>query len=180
MPAGNASSCATGGVGHGIYRIWLIQTFEVCAEVVHADRHALVLRFGLLAYSVRMIDVPGRRLRAGDWVAGEIELAVDPFFYFEQLAKRKRLPPLIYAWRVHELLQQTAPWVPAKPGDFPGDAVAEQAIAEGTLQIRDSSQHGWAAIAQTDAWQDDGGNASYLLRCRREAKPATASRWAMS
>ena len=79
-----------------------------------------------------------------------------------------------------EVLQQTAPWVLAKPGDIPGDPAAEQAIAEGTLHIRDSSQHGWAAIAQTDAWQDDGGNASYLLRCRREAKPATASRSAMS
>ena len=33
-------------------------TYEVCAEVVHADRDAVVPSFGLLAYSIRMIDVP--------------------------------------------------------------------------------------------------------------------------
>jgi hypothetical protein len=151
-------------------------TYEVGAEVVHADRHALVLSFGLLSYSIHMIDVPGRRLRAGDWVAGGINLSVDPFFYFEELAKRRRLPPLIYAWRVHEVLQRTAPLVLANPGDIPGDPVAEQAMAEGTLHIRDPSQHGWETIAKTDAWQDDDGNANYLLRCRREAEPAATSR----
>jgi hypothetical protein len=70
---------------------------------VHADRHALVLSFGLMAYSSLMIDVPGRRLGAGDWMEGRIDLSVDPFFYFEELPKRKRFPPLIYAWHTSSL-----------------------------------------------------------------------------
>lgn len=168
--------CRATGNDKRTWRLIADSTYEVCAEVLHADRHAVVLDFGLSVYSNYQVAVPGHALRPGDWVEGTADLSVDPFFYFDGLVHRKRFPPLIYTWTIEAVLQQTAPWVVAKPGDLPGDDWAEGAIAQGSLRIRDFSKHGWAAIPQTDAWDDDDGSADYLLRCRREPAPPKSSR----
>jgi hypothetical protein len=159
------------------YRHVVDSMYDITGVVVLANKHGAVLDFGLVAYSISRIEVSGGgSIRAGDRVEGRVGLGVDPFFYFEELAQRREFPPLIYPWRIEQILRQSAPWVAARPGDYPAGSEAAQAAAEGTLQVRDSTKHGWEPIEKTDAWRDDRGRASYLLQCRREPGPMTARR----
>jgi hypothetical protein len=74
-------------------------------------------------------------------------LGVDPFFYFEELAKLPGMPPLVYRWRIERIERDMAPWIEVEPRGFE----------------RDPSRPGWNDVEATDAWNDDGGLASYLL-----------------
>lgn len=82
--------------------------YEVTAQIVHDAPNAQVLDFGILAYHFIGIEDPKHQSQVGAWVTGEINLSVDPFFYFDQLANEAGFPDLTYAWTLQEVLQKTA------------------------------------------------------------------------
>lgn len=132
-------------------------TYEVvgCVTIVESD--AWVIDIGIPVF---WESAPPKGLSVGDCVAGKATLGVDPFFYFERLGQRVSMPPLIYIWRIFEILRQTAPYIPAGP----------------RVMIRDPSKLGWAPLQRTDAWNDDAGRADYLLRCELLPEPPRRSR----
>lgn len=125
--------------------------YEVTAQIVHDEPNAQVLDFGILAYHFIGIEDPMHRPRTGAWVTGKINLSVDPFFYFDQLARQPGFPALIYTWTVEEILQVVTP---ASPG--PGADLVR--------------------IEETDVWADVSTSPSYLLRCRRDPTPRSRVR----
>lgn len=97
---------------------------------------------------------PPASMRVGQGLVGRINVGVDPFFYFETLSAIPGAPAIIYDWIIGDVLMQTAPWIP---------------MAEGSRSlVRDPARLGWKSILATDAWRDDDGSASYLLKCTRQ------------
>jgi hypothetical protein len=130
--------------------------YEVTAQIVHDKPNAQVLDFGIRAYHFMGIEDPTHQPRTGAWVAGEINLSVDPFFYFDQLAHEEGFPALIYTWTVQEILQgplRTAP---------------DHAHADRAQDL--------IRIEKTDAWADASTLSSYLLRCRMDPAPRSRAR----
>ena len=134
--------------------------YEVTAQVVHDEPNAQVLDFGILAYHFIGIEDPGHQSHVGSWVTGEVNLSVDPFFYFEELAREDGFPALLYTWTVQEVLQKSE----------------EQSAQGGTDHVDPDGTHGYVRIERTDAWGDVGKLPSYLLRCRMEPAPRSAVR----
>jgi hypothetical protein len=102
------------------------------------------------AFAFREDKSSKHKFRPGDCVRGEISFAIDPFFYFERLARQDGAPALIYDWTITKIEMQTAPRIETKPKYFE----------------RDPLLLGWREIEKTDAWQDDDRSAEYLLHCR--------------
>jgi hypothetical protein len=134
--------------------------YEVTAQVVHDEPNARVLDFGILAYHFIGVEDPEHQSHVGCWVTGEINLSVDPFFYFQELASEDGFPPLIYAWTVQEVLQRTG----------------QNAPRGGATDVLADKRHGFTRIEKTDAWGDVSTAPGYLLRCRREPAPRSAVR----
>jgi hypothetical protein len=127
--------------------------YNATGRVVHVADDWWVVDFGLLAF--REDKSSKHTFRADDCVRGEISFGIDPFFYFERLARQDDAPALIYDWTIAKIEMQTAPRIETKPKYFE----------------RDPRLLGWRAIEQTDAWHDDDGGAEYLLHCRRNEVP---------
>lgn len=134
--------------------------YEVTAQIVHDKPNAQVLDFGILAYHFIGIEDPTHQPQIGAWVTGEINLSVDPFFYFDQLALEEGFPALIYTWTVQEILQ--------KVGEAPPYIGADHVHAD--------KSHEFIRIEKTDVWGDDSSLPSYLLRCRMEPVPRSIVR----
>jgi hypothetical protein len=126
--------------------------YEVTAQIVHDKPNAQVLDFGILAYHFIGIEEPAHQPRTGAWVTGEINLSVDPFFYFDQLAHEEGFPALIYTWTAQEILK--------KVGEGSAHIGADRALAD---KSRD-----FVRIEKTDVWADVSTLPRYLLRCRME------------
>jgi hypothetical protein len=128
--------------------------YNAIGRVVHVADDWWVVDFGLLAF--REDKSRKHKFRPGDRVRGEISFGIDPFFYFERLARQDGAPALIYGWTITKIEMQTAPRIETKPKYFE----------------RDPQLLGWREIEKTDAWQDDDRSAEYLLHCRRaQASP---------
>jgi hypothetical protein len=121
--------------------------YHVEGEVAFASQGAWVLDCGVRIY--KQVPPPAGVVH-GMSVRGEVVLGVDPFFYFEELAKLPDMPPLIYRWRIERIARDMAPWIE---------------VASRTFE-RDPSRPGWKDVEATDAWNDDGGSAGYLLHAR--------------
>ena len=91
----------------------------------------------------------------GEYAAGELYLGVDPFFWSETHAKRWGAPNLFYDWHVEEVLLETTPWI---------ESLDDQGRK---VRRRDEVAQSFAAVARTNAFEDDDGNAHYVLRCAR-------------
>ena len=92
-----------------------------------------------------------------------MHLGVDPFDYFESLHELPDFPPLIYTWRIERIELNTTPWLESSS----------------RVIVRDATRQSWLEVAETHAWEDDGGYASYLLDCvRLDVLPKTTSRTA--
>jgi hypothetical protein len=116
---------------------------------------------GVLAFRE---ETPPAGMAPGVTVSGELHLGVDPFFYFERLSQLPGIPPLVYEWRIEEVAIETAPFVES------ADPAGQKVL------VRDQSKLRRVPIARTDAWNDDHGNADYLLTCRRTDAAPTRSR----
>jgi hypothetical protein len=119
--------------------------YQITAMVVHVGDHGWVLDFGLLAYGD---NAPPEGVAAGQVLTGRAALGVDPFSYFEQLAKDPRYPDMVYTWNVRSIGRETAPFVP-----------------RGNGWVRDERMRGRADVPTTNAWTDADGHADYVLRC---------------
>lgn len=126
--------------------------YEVTAQIVHDKPNAQVLDFGILAYHFIGIEDPTHQPRIGAWVTGEINLSVDPFFYFDQLALEEGFPALIYTWTVEEILQK----------------VGEGSPRIGADHVPADKSRDFVRIDKTDVWADVSTLPSYLFRCRME------------
>jgi hypothetical protein len=125
------------------------------AEVVFQTAEITILDIGVLVYletsSLKQSLPEGRRL------AIRLGLGIDPFFYFETLSKIAEVPPLVYSWKILSILRQTAPFIETMPEAGP--------LIGRTVQVRDPQRLGYEELLKTDAWNDDGGSAEYILRC---------------
>ena len=124
--------------------------------MVFASKEAWVLDCGVLAYSDR---APPHGVQEGTWMEGELYLGIDPFFYFEGLWKLREMPALTYDVRIDEILLETTPW-------------RKRQVGRQTILERVAGRVSHAPIEQTDAWEDDGGHAAYVLRCTIEGGPS--------
>jgi hypothetical protein len=109
---------AGGEIGHRFTGSY--SHYQVTGEVVHV-RDAFVLDFGIRAYCNHLVPYQGRTVCVGDRLSGTVSLAVDPFFYFEQLAQKRGMPPLVYSWNVTEV-QLDTPKVLTQPQTSRGRA----------------------------------------------------------
>jgi hypothetical protein len=127
--------------------------YELVGQVVHVADDWWAIDAGILVFRDGQ---PPPNVRRGGWLRGRAYIGIDPFFYFERLANQPGAPALIYDWKIVDIEMQTAPFVETKPG----------------VLERDPARLGWSEIAKTDAWRDDGGQADYLLHCKRLDSPA--------
>ena len=124
--------------------------YRICGQVVYRTKSVWVLDMGFLAYQESQ---PPRYAIKGSWVEGEIYLGIDPFMYFEHLKNMSGMPLLTYGFRIGEIFLETTPWL-TKSDD-----------AARTMMMRDEQNESYREVAETDAWNDDNGNAHYVLRC---------------
>lgn len=141
---------------------WLCASkYAVNAEVIFVAKRCIVIDFGVRAYRE---TEPPKSIGKGSWLQAEIDLGVDPFFYFEDLAHVNGMPPLIYSWRINKIGVETAPFI-------------ETVDTQGTrLMVRDQSKSAFQEIQQTDAWNDDEGHGEYVLDCTLMDIPAKRER----
>lgn len=122
--------------------------YQVCAQVIFLKPSAWGIDFGL---SVFQECRPPDFLSLGAWVKGEIGISIDPFFYKERLVNEAAIPDLFNTWQIVSITCDNTPWV--EPGDGPA--------------FRDPGNPRWTEVQCTDAWNDDAGRGSYLIRLRR-------------
>ena len=119
--------------------------YRICAEIAYVNDRVWVLDMGFLAYQETK---PPPYARKGRWVEGEVNIGIDPFMYFEHLKNLGGMPVLTYNFRVDQIFLETTPW-----------------LTDQTINVRDEQNESFREIAETDAWNDDGGNANYILKC---------------
>jgi hypothetical protein len=124
--------------------------YQICGQVIYQTRNVWVLDFGLLAYEQAK---PPRYATKDAWVEGEIDLGIDPFFYFEELYGLPGMPALTNRFRIEQILLETTPWFISK--DDGGRTVLER------VKLKESFKE----VYETDAWNDDNGSACYILKC---------------
>lgn len=129
--------------------------YEMTGQVTFVKQGLWVIDFGLQAFDEFQKPEPPNELQVGAFVTGPFYVEIDPFFYFERGAKILGVPPLVYTWRIQQILMQTAPFIETAPRTFE----------------RDPKAWGWTEIEQTNAWEDDGSHAEYLLRCQLLERP---------
>lgn len=125
-------------------------TYELTGEIVFVKQGLWVIDFGLLAFDEFQKPEPPIEVQEGNFVRGGFYVEIDPFFYFERGAKIPGVPPLVYTWRIDQILMQTAPFIETAP----------------RMRERDPEAWAWTEIEQTNAWEDDRSHAEYLLRCQ--------------
>ena len=126
-----------------------------------------VIDCGIQVFASRSVELPDG-IDVGAMVSGAIGLGVDPFDYFEDLAKRPGIPPLIYTWEISAIHRQGAPWLKGERTTESGEwGMAPGVSVEGEAWTRDPSRREWIEIDRTDAWRDDEGYGEYLLTCRQ-------------
>jgi len=124
--------------------------YQVCAQVIYRTNEVWVLDTGFLAYQEAK---PPRDAQVGSWVEGQMYVGIDPFFYFEGLNKLPGMPALTYSFRVEQISLETTPWIKSQ------DEFGREVMS------RDDRQETYREVSETDAWNDDGGNAHYILKC---------------
>lgn len=121
-------------------------------EVVIHEPGLSILDVGLLCYHDGAL---ADGLQAGAFISGDLYLGVDPFFWSETHSLRSDVPDLIYHWQVRQILLETTPW--RDELDSSGQA----------FRIRSEGPRSFSPVKRTRAWEDDGGNAHYILICER-------------
>jgi len=124
--------------------------YDSMAEVVVQTDQITVLDIGILVYEHTLFLY--QALPQGPRLAVQLRVGVDPFHNFESRSKTGDVLPFVYSWKILSILRQTAPFI--------------ETVAGGRkIRVRDQQRLGYEEILKTDAWNDDGGSAEYLLRC---------------
>jgi hypothetical protein len=122
--------------------------YRVVAPVVWGDGDFWMIDIGILAY----VLYPREEMEVGGWVAGEIELNIDCFHYFEQWGPEGEVPPAIYTWRLAGIREYRAPEPPQD-------------------RYVDPDELPWTArdVGETQAWeQPPGVVVRYELVCEKQ------------
>lgn len=127
--------------------------YHIVAEVVFASSDCCVLDFGALAYSENASDIQAQYV-VGEFVEGDVTFCVDPFFYFERLAKTEGVPPLIYEWHIDSIEQETTPWILSK-------------ACGRDVHIRDEKRLQLQSVRGTDVNIPRDVSPSYVLHCTK-------------
>jgi hypothetical protein len=127
-----------------------LSRYKICGQVVFRTKSVWVLDMGFLAYQE---TPPPKFATKGSWVEGEIYLGIDHFAYFEHLKNITGMPSLTYSFLIREIFLETTPWLTTS------DASGR------TMMVRDEQNESHTEVDETDAWNDDGGNAHYVLTC---------------
>ena len=122
--------------------------YDVVARSVLQTPELAVLDVGILIYSEQQSRLQG--FPPGHFFEANLDISVDPYFYFQFFAKDQSVPPMIYSWRILSMLRQTGPMI----------EVADDSGRK--MRMRDPARLGYEEIDKTDAWHDDG---EYILRC---------------
>jgi hypothetical protein len=125
--------------------------YQCQARYAFIAENVCVLDFGIAAYSELRSPMDAK---LNDWIDVELYLGIDPFFYSERLVDIPGMPLLSYDWRIEKIWLETTPWLETR--DSSGR----------TVRSRDATREGFRETGATDAWNDDGGHAHYLLECR--------------
>ena len=132
--------------------------YRIHAQVACVLKGAWVIDFGVQAFHQ---SKPPQGIRRGQWIAADVYVGIDPFFYFESLAYARGMPPLTYSWFIRRIRMQTDPFIATR--DTQGTRILR----------RDESKSAYRDIAQTHAWSDDGGHGEYVLECELlDARPS--------
>ena len=126
--------------------------YNINGKVLLFDENWLVIDVGIKLYWWHR-NKTKFNFKTDDNISGDILISVDPFFYFESAYTCKNMPPLIYEWKIKQILMETAPFI-------------EVINSYGGIQlVRDETRSNRILINKTDAWNDDDGLADYLLLC---------------
>jgi hypothetical protein len=88
-------------------------SYDVVGRLIFASDDVWVIDCGVLAYSDReKIE----DCTVGDFVRGDVQFGVDPYFYFEDHYKIPDIPPLIYEWQINSIEQDTTPYILSNDG----------------------------------------------------------------
>ncbi len=120
-------------------------TYLLNARVLAVEEDAWVLDIGFHVFDQK----PPTGVRPGDVLSGKAYLGVDPFYYFERLAKVTSMPPLIYTWDIEAIRLDGTP----------------RQLVDG-IWVRDRTREAWEEVEATDAWGHHGGDSAYVLDCR--------------
>lgn len=124
--------------------------YRVCAKVVYTAYPVWVIDFGFKAYENHS---PPEIAAKGRWIEGEIYVGIDPFFYFEDLHAIPGIPELRYEVLIKGIELETTARIESKND-------------RGQITLtRDERQRSFMSLAETNAWEDDNGNAHYVLDC---------------
>lgn len=142
--ASGYEQCLAGGAEH-----------RIAARVLRATQSWWVIDVGVPMYQDA---TPPPWVRPGMTISGRISVGIDPFFYTEGLKDEPTMPDLLRSWTLRSIALETTPW--------------EEAVMPtgGKLRTRKEGDRSFVLVPRTDAWQDDGGHAHYVLEC--ELKPA--------
>ena len=136
-------------------------THETRGKVVRATRSNWVVDFGVPAFQN---SEPPCWAKPGVVVSGRVYLGIDPFFYLEELKDEPGMPNLLRGWLVRRIFLETTPW--NESIDASGRKVTTRAdVPRSFVEVR-----------RTDAWNDDGGHAHYILECEPESANSVCSR----
>jgi len=120
--------------------------YRFTAEVVFTQPGLVVIDAGVLCYREDKSTEGG--LVTGSFIAGDLSLGIDPFFWLETHSRAPGAPNLSYRWRLRAILLETTPWVHTDSG-------SRRAQVPRTFK----------AVPRTDAWAHDEGHAEYVLVC---------------
>jgi len=123
---------------------------EIEGAVVRAAPNDWVIDFGMRAFQEAR---PPEWARPGVLLRGVVYLGIDPFFYFERLKNEPGMPDLFLEWTIRRICLETTPWVESR--DASGRILRARADRDPTF----------VEVPKTDAWNDDGGHAHYVLEC---------------
>jgi len=124
--------------------------YRVRGRVIYASQSAWVIDFGPMAYQNQAAPP---RFETDSWVEGEVYLGIDPFFYFEELYALPGMPTLQHEWHIRRLFLEKTPWLTTTDD-------------RGRITLtRDEQQESYIEVPKTYAWEDDNGNAHYVLEC---------------
>jgi hypothetical protein len=136
--------CSAGGAEH-----------LIAARVLRATPSWWVIDIGVPMYQDA---APPPWIRTGMGISGRVSVGIDPFFYAEGLKDEPTMPDLFRSWTLRSIAIETTPW-------------EETAMPTGgKLRTRREGDRSFVLVPRTDAWEDDGGSAHYVLEC--ELKPA--------
>ena len=129
--------------------------YRAVGRVVHRTADLWVMDFGFGAYADQ--DLPDNAI-TGRLLEGNFGLGIDPYDYYDTLHSQSGVPPLIYDWRIKQILMNMAPFI-------------ETNLHGTCYRERDPDRRARREVSATDANVDDGGDADYILVCERLDKP---------